>query len=68
MRVNQGKYRLGDRNIRQVLIGSFHGVLNVIRQILQLVDQVWKFWRIDLGKLQFPLWQMMEDFLRRSPV
>ena len=48
--------------IRQFLVGAFDRVLDGVGEKFQLVHEMRKFRRVDLGELQLPLRQLAQDF------
>ena len=62
VRIKQREHRLRDGGVGQVLVGAFDRVLDRVGQEFELVHQVRKFRRVDLGELEFPLRQLAQDF------
>ncbi len=59
--VQQRKHRLGDGLIRQFLVSAFNRVLGGIGQKFQLVHQMRKLRRVDLGEFELPLRQLPQN-------
>ena len=54
--------------VRQFLVSAFHRVLDRVGEKFELVHEVRKFRRVDLGEFQFPLRQLAQDFFRDGGV
>ena len=50
--------------IRQILVSAFDRVLNGVGEKFQLVHEMRKFRRVDLGEFELPLRQLTQDFFR----
>ncbi len=66
MRVEQREDSLRHGHKRQILVGALGGVLDGVGEEFKLVHQVWKFRRVDLRELQFPLRQVAQNIFRHG--
>src|SRR5258708_9457003 len=66
MRIDQRENSLGKGHIGQLFVGPFSGVFDGVRQKLELIHEVRKQRLVYLGKFQFPLRQVPENFFDNS--
>src|SRR5438094_9409101 len=63
VRVDQRKNSAGHGHERQIIFRAFGKILHHVGQKFQLFDQVWIFWRVDLGEFHFE----KRQFLMHAP-
>src|ERR1035437_1012100 len=62
--IDEREDRLRDGDKRQFLVSAFDHVLDGVGEKFELVHEVRKFRRVNLGEPQFPLRQLAQDFQR----